>query len=158
MFKKGQKVIYPKHGAGKIIEIYKELISGQKLKYYKIQFTNSQIKVSIPAQKALELGLRSPLAKENMEKVLEKLNKQYRVDKSILVNLDSISREKLNSGKFEDALYLVNLLQSLARQKEEENKNFSYSYSDCLEIALDFLKSEIALVLGKTALRKYNLQ
>jgi hypothetical protein len=63
----------------------------------------------------------------------------------------------MNTGKIEDAINLVNLLKSLAKQKEEENKNFSYSYSDRLEIAVDFIKSEILLVLGKNALKKYML-
>jgi len=158
MFKKGQKVIYPKHGAGKIIAVQEETISGEKKKYYKIQFLNSQVSVSVPQDHALDLGLRYPLTKTNIKKVLKKLNTQYKINKNTLVNLDTLSRDKLNSGKLEEVIDLVNLLHSLAKQKEEENKNFSYSYSDRLEIAMDFIKSEVALVLGQSALKKYGLK
>lgn len=158
MFKKGQKVIYPKHGAGKIIAIQEEIISGIKKKYYKIRFLNSQVTVSVPQDNAKELGLRSPLTKASIRKALKKLDTIHKINKNTLVNLDNLSRDKLNSGRLDEVIDLVNLLQSLAKQKEEENKNFSYSYSDRLEIAMDFIKSEVALVLGQSALKKYGLK
>ncbi|MBN2016327.1 hypothetical protein JW766_05875 [Candidatus Dojkabacteria bacterium] len=158
MFKKGEKVIYPKHGAGKIIGIIEQDIGGKKLKYYKISFLNSSIDVSIPIEKAEELGLRRPLTKRVLTDALKKLNKRTHINKKTLITLDIVSKEKLGSGKLEDVIDLVNLLRSLAKQKEEENKNFSYSYSDRLEIAIEFIKSEIEQVLGKSALKKYHLE
>jgi CarD family transcriptional regulator len=158
MFRKGEKVIYPRHGAGKIIEVQEHEVEGKKQRYYKIQFINSSVTVSIPANKAKELGLRSPLSKTELKKVLKDLNKIVKINRKTLTTLDNISREKLGSGKMEDVVDLVNLLKSLAKQKEEENKNFSYSYSDRLEIAEEFIKSEIELVLGKNALKKYGFE
>jgi CarD family transcriptional regulator len=155
MFKKGEKVIYPKHGAGKIIDIFNENINKEKVKYLKIQFFNSQVTVSIPIPKAEEMGLRYPLSRNALKKALKSLNKKQKINKKTLITLDFISKEKMNTGKIEDAINLVNLLKSLAKQKEEENKNFSYSYSDRLEIAVDFIKSEVLLVLGKNTLKKY---
>ncbi len=155
MFKKGDNVIYPKHGAGKIISITNEKIGGKSEKYYRIKFLESLIYISIPIDKAKELGLRYPLSKTGLKKSLKNLNKIVKIDKKILVTLDNVSREKLGSGKTNDVIELVNILKSLAKQKEEKNKNFSYSYSDRLEIATDFIKSEIVLVLGKKALKEY---
>ena len=157
-FKKGENVIYPKHGAGIINKEYTEIISDKKLKYYKIVFTNSAVSVSVPTDSAQELGLRYPLSRRNLKKALKNLFKQVNINKKTLISLDTVSREKLGSGKLEDTIHLVNLLKSLAKQKEEENKNFSYSYSDRLEIALEFIKSEVELVLGKKAAEKYNLE
>lgn len=157
MFKKGEKVIYPKHGAGKISAITEEKIDGIKKKYYKIQFFNSPVTVSIPVNKTKQLGLRSPLTKRALTDALRNLNKIVKIDKKALVTLDAVSKEKLGSGRMEDVIDLVNLLRSLAKEKEEKNKNFSYSYSDRLEIALEFIKSEVTLVLGKNAQKKYQL-
>lgn len=157
MYRKGEKVVYPKHGAGKIADIYKEKISDEKEKYYKIKFFESPIDIAIPVEKAEELGLRSPLSRSALQRELKRLNRKLRITKKTLVNLDPVSKIKLNSGKMDDAIDLVNLLKSLAKQKEEENKNFSYSYSDRLEIAMDFIKSEVQLVLGEKALKRYNL-
>ncbi|MBU0976648.1 MAG: CarD family transcriptional regulator [Patescibacteria group bacterium] len=157
MFKRGEKVVYPRHGAGKVEQITTESIGDNKAKYYKIKFFNSPVTVSVPIDKASELGLRLPLSKTNIRKTLKTLNTRVRINKKTLVSLDNISREKLNSGKLEDAIDLMNLLRSLAKQKEEENKNFSYSYSDRLEVASEFIKSEIAIVLGKNVLKRYEV-
>lgn len=46
MFKKGEKVIYPKHGVGKIVDIYKEAVNSKLEEYYRIQFFNSHTTVS----------------------------------------------------------------------------------------------------------------
>lgn len=157
MFKRGEKVIYPKHGAGKILGVKEETVADKKQKYYKIKFFNSPITISIPVKKAEELGLRYPLTKKALTDALKNLNTQTRINKRTLVTLDAVSKEKLGSGKLEDVIDLVNLLKSLAKQKEEENKNFSYSYSDRLEIASEFIKSEVEQVLGKNALKKYSI-
>jgi len=154
-FKKGSKVIYPRHGAGKICAVYKEIINGEEKEYYKIQFIKSNTTVAVPAQTAQELGMREPLNSKELAKVLKELNKQVKIDRKTLMTLDAISKTNLSTGKIEDMIYLVNLLKSLAKQKEEENKNFSYSYSDRLEIAEDFILSEVEIVLGKNEVKKY---
>lgn len=156
MFKKGEKVVYPKHGAGKIVDTYQESLRGEQ-KYYRIKFFNSPATVSIPVDKADELGLRTPLSKNKLREALRKLGRKVKITRNTLVTLDAITKKKLNSGKVEDVIDLVNLLKSLAKKKEEENKNFSYSYSDRLEVALEFIKSEVAMVLGENATRRYPL-
>ncbi len=157
MFKKRKKVIYPRHGAGQIIDEYKEEIDDGQEKYYKIKFFNSPVTISVPVKKAEEMGLRLPLSKYKLRKELKKLGKKVKIDDSIMKNLDDISKEKLLSGKLEDGIELINLFNSLAKKKEKENKNFSYSASQRLETAVNFLKSEIELVLGKNAVSRYNL-
>lgn len=157
MFRKGEKVIYPKLGAGKIVDKYKEKLDDESKMYYKIQLFDSLVTVSLPIDEAENLGLRTPMSKSGLRNVLKRLNTYVTVAEDTLKNLDEISREKLKSGKAEDAVALVNLLKSLARKKEKENKNFSYSSSQRLETALNFIKSETLLVLGKNAVARYSL-
>ncbi len=155
MIRKGSKVVYPKHGAGKVVDIYKETVNGKEKEYLKIKFFNSPTTVSIPKSRAKEMGLREPLSKTNIRKTLKLLGKKIPIKKRTLKNLDGMAKDLLNSGKLEDAIDLINTLKSLARHKEKENKNFSYSYLDRLEIAGDFVKSEIDIVLGKKAAERY---
>jgi CarD family transcriptional regulator len=157
MFKKGNKIVYPKHGTGKIIDILMQKIGKEEQKYYKITFFNSPVIVFVPVGTAEELGLRYPLSKTELKKAMKRLNDKIAIDRKTLITLDAITKKKLTSGRIEDVIELVNILKSLAKQKEEENKNFSYSYSDRLEIALDFIKSEISLVLGENALKRYEI-
>lgn len=157
MFNKNTKVVYPRHGAGRIVDKYEIEIEGKEKKYLKIEFYNSSITISIPMENAKELGLRKPLTKGALRKELKKLGNTVSITDSTLKNLDKIAKEKFISGKVEDTISIVNTLQSLARQKERESKNFSYTASERLEAALEFLKSETELVLGKKALNHYNL-
>lgn len=157
MFKKSETVMYPRHGAGKIIALYNFIIDGNEKKYLKIKFTESPVTVSIPESSAVELGLRKPLSREDLKKKLMKLGDIIEIDSEALKTLDEIAHELLLTGKTEDAIQLVNMLRSLARKKEKENKNFSYSKSERLEVAVEFLRSEIQLVLGRRAVVKYQL-
>lgn len=157
MFKKRQKVVYPRHGAGKIVDIYNQEIAGEKRKYYRIEFIDSTVSVSIPIETAEEMGLRNPVSRTRLQNELKNLNKRVKITRDTLTTLDFAAQEKLKSGKIEEAISLVNTLRSLAKQKEKENKNFSYSASQRLEIALNFIKSEVELVLGKSAIKRYDL-
>ncbi|MFX1537551.1 MAG: hypothetical protein ACFFDI_25390 [Promethearchaeota archaeon] len=78
-----------------------------------------------------------------------------KITENVIKNLDEISKEHLLSGDFEDAIYLYNLLTSLARKKAKENKNFSYSATQTNETVLNFIYSEVELVLGAKAVQRY---
>jgi CarD family transcriptional regulator len=156
MFKKGSKIIYPRHGAGKITNKKKIKINGETEDYYILAFLDSPVIVSIPQKKAEELGLRKPLTPHKIKKILKKLGNTIEITEELLKNLDNISKDLLLSGNFEDAVYLFNLLTSLARKKERDNKNFSYSASEILENTKEFLLSEIKNVLGEKAFPRYS--
>ncbi len=157
MFRKRQKVVYPRHGAGKIIDKYTVESDGKKQEYYKVKFYDSPITISIPQKKAEELGLREPCSKTKIKRELRKLGNKVKVTKSLMKKLDETAKEKLLSGKFSDAIKLVNILKSIAEKKEKENKNFSYTASQRLENVLNFIKSETEMVLGKRETEKYEL-
>lgn len=155
MFKKREKVVYPRLGAGKIVDVYEQEVTGEKKEYYKIEFFDSNVNVSVPVDSAEEMGLRKPLSKKEMKNVLKDVGKTVKITRNTLTTLDEVSKNNLRTGLLEDAIHLINLLTSLARQKEKENKNFSYSASQRLETAANFILSEIELVLGKRAAEKY---
>jgi CarD family transcriptional regulator len=155
MFRKREKVVYPRHGAGKIIDKYETKVGDEKNDYYKVEFFNSKVDISIPVDKAKELGLREPNSKYKIKKILKKLGKKVTITNKLIKALDIIAKEKLMSGKLEDTVELINMLNSLANKKEKENKNFSYSASQRLEMAREFLLSEVELVLGKKAAERF---
>ena len=157
IFKKKENIVYPRHGAGKVIDICTQIVAGAKQKYYRLTFLNSSVTISVPVSNASKLGLRHPRSKTNVKKILSTLGNRRRISSNTLKQLDTITKENLDSGGLEDAVILVNILKSLAKQKEEENKNFSYSYSTRLEVSMDFIRSEALLVLGKRAIEKYGL-
>jgi CarD family transcriptional regulator len=157
MFKKGAIVVYPRYGVGKVIKKYSVKVGEKKQKYYKIKFEDSKVEVSVPMDKAEELGMRDPLSKKDLKAELDKLGDKVKITKKLLKSIDGKVKECLLSGKFEEVVHAVNMLTSLATKKEEEDKNFSYSHSENLEIARNFLKSEVEWTLGKNVVKKHKL-
>lgn len=145
MFKKGDDIIYPVYGAGKIIDIYQEEIDGEASQYYKIELAESKMSVSLPVDRATELGLRYPLSKAEFEKMLAKLEGEFEVDKEIFSNLDAFGKEKLNTGKVSDVIDLIHALKG----KKAERDRLSFNENKRLETAMNFLKSEAELVFGE---------
>ena len=88
MFKVGDKVVYPMHGAGKIQAIEERAIGDEIQSYYIIKMPG-EVKVMVPTAKAEANGLRYIIDKETAGKVInvlqedctemsDKWNKRYR--------------------------------------------------------------------------------
>ncbi len=94
MFQKGDKVVYPHHGAGIIEAIKEKRVFSEKKKYYVLKFTEGQLMISVPIDNCDELGLRSIINKRQASKVLKVLS-----DKSKEESIDCTERFKINSEK-----------------------------------------------------------
>ena len=88
MFKVGDKVVYPLHGAGKIESIEEKSIMNERQSYYIIKMPG-EVKVMVPTAKAEEIGVRYVIDEETAGKVINVLehdstemsmnwNKRYR--------------------------------------------------------------------------------
>ena len=58
MFKVGDKIVYPMHGAGVIETIEERAILDEKQSYYIIKMPG-EVKVMVPTAKAEEIGVRN---------------------------------------------------------------------------------------------------
>ena len=56
-FEKGDHVVYPSYGPGKILAIKKEIIAGKRIKVLVIQI-NERVILRVPEEKIKDLGLR----------------------------------------------------------------------------------------------------
>lgn len=157
MYKKGETIIYPLYGISKIKRIYKEKVEGIDKEYYEIAFDNG-LYVSVPTDQAKKLGMRHPLSKKDLTKVLKDLNKKIKIEEETMSNLADISKEKLATGATEDAVLLIRMLHSVAKIKKEKNHTLSLTERSNLISALDFIKSEIVSVFGEKGLQNFNLR
>jgi len=71
MFQIGDKVSYPMHGAGIIEAIEEKLILDVARKYYCLRFADGVMKVLIPVETAMNIGLRSIIGPAHAQQVLE---------------------------------------------------------------------------------------
>ncbi|MDO8885998.1 CarD family transcriptional regulator [Candidatus Oleimmundimicrobium sp.] len=82
MHKKGEKVFYPYHGIGIIEDVTTKKFNDEKKKYYVLLFSDENMKIMVPFEKADELGLRSVLSKKEIKEVLNVLKEKASKPKS----------------------------------------------------------------------------
>jgi len=140
LFKIGDKVVYPMHGAGVIEAIEEKEVLGERRKYYILRLPVGDMKVMIPTSNGKEIGLRAVVDWEGVQKVFHILrgqssamspnwNRRYRA------NLD-----KIKSGSiYEVAEVVRNLV------KRDREKGLSSGERKMLENARQILLSELVL-------------
>ncbi len=73
-YKVGDKVVYPHHGAGKIVKKDKKDVLGQQREYLTIQILYNEMTVEVPSDSADRAGLRKVIAEETVDEVISVLN------------------------------------------------------------------------------------
>ncbi len=140
MFKIGDKVVYPMHGAGVIEAIEEKEILGERQQYYVLRLPIGNMKVMVPTASGENIGLRQVISHDEVQKVIRILkgvstqmpgnwNRRYRA------NL-----EKIKSGNIYEVAEVV---RNLARRERE--KGLSSGEKRMLESARQILISELVL-------------
>ena len=73
MYKVGDKVVYPHHGAGTVVKREKREILGEKREYLTIKILHNDMTVNVPAENAERVGLRKVIDEEAVKKVVKYL-------------------------------------------------------------------------------------
>ena len=73
MYKVGDKVVYPHHGAGTVVKREAREVLGQKREYLTIQILHNDMTVNVPAENAEKVGLRKVIDEVMVVKVLKAL-------------------------------------------------------------------------------------
>jgi CarD family transcriptional regulator len=71
LYKVGDKVVYPHHGAGSIVKKEKREVLGEKREYLTIKILHNDMTVNVPCENAEAVGLRKVIG-EDMVKVVVK--------------------------------------------------------------------------------------
>jgi len=70
LYEVGDKVVYPHHGAGKILKKEIKEVLGQKREYLTIQILYNDMTVMVPTENADKAGLRKVIGEEIVEEVI----------------------------------------------------------------------------------------
>jgi len=73
LYKVGDKVVYPHHGAGTVVKREKREVLGEKREYLTIKILHNDMTVNVPADNAERVGLRKVIDEEAVKKVLKYL-------------------------------------------------------------------------------------
>jgi CarD family transcriptional regulator len=152
VFRIGDRVVYPMHGAGVIEAIEEREILGHRKRYYIMRLPIGDMKVMIPVDGVEGSGLRQVVSPEDLHRVFEVLagertamsanwNRRYRAN-----------AEKLRSGNiFEVAEVVRNLT------LREREKGLSTGERRMLENARQILVSEVVLASNMAESEAYTL-
>ena len=73
MYKVGDKVVYPHHGAGTVVKKESREVLGEKREYLTIKILHNDMTVTIPLDSAERVGLRKVIEEETVDQVIEVL-------------------------------------------------------------------------------------
>src|ERR671922_360878 len=73
LYKVGDKVVYPHHGAGTVVKKEKRKVLGEEREYLTIQILHNDMTVNVPAENAERVGLRKVIDGKTVEQVLKAL-------------------------------------------------------------------------------------
>ncbi len=142
MFKIGDQVVHPLHGAG-IVEAI-ETRGDKKEKYYVLRLFSGSLKVLVPAGRAGQIGVRQVIDKREIAGVFSVLGEEDRP--ASLSNWNHRYRANLQKIRTGNIFAVAEVVRSLMRQ--ELRKGLSSGEKRMLDSAMQILISEIATVGG----------
>ena len=116
MFKVGDKIVYPMHGAGVIETIEERSILDEKQSYYIIKMPG-EVKVMVPTSKAEEIGVRNIIDKGSADKVIGILEQdETEMDK----NWNKRYRDNMDKMKSGDIYEIADVVRNLSFKQKEK--------------------------------------
>ncbi len=138
-FAKGDLVVYPNHGAGRIVEIEEKTILGEVRRYYVVYLPDTELTVSIPADG--DVDLRVCADEESVAEALALLENGATVMPSTWNHRLKYNQEKIKSG---DILEVAEVVRNLSAYAAENG--LSTGERSMLMKARQILASEVAFV------------
>ncbi|MCW5747955.1 MAG: CarD family transcriptional regulator, partial [Alphaproteobacteria bacterium] len=83
VFDKGDFVVYPTHGVGRVVDIEARQIAGHKLDLFVISFEQDRMTLRVPVAKAKISGLRKLSSRKIMDSALTTLKGRSRVSRAM---------------------------------------------------------------------------
>lgn len=145
MFKIGDKILYPMHGAGIIERIDQIEALGEMQDYYVLKLAVGNLDVMVPISSSEEVGIRLIVSEEFLKKVYDVLSGE---SSKMPKNWNRRYRENMDLLKTGDILNTAQVVRNLLRV--DRVKKLSTGEKKMLKNARQILESEIVLVEGKT--------
>lgn len=144
-FKKGDAVIYPQHGAGKVVGVEKRTVGDVEREYLVIELELQDLRVWVPADEAEQVGVREPTPPEELEDLFELLS-----DHDVRIPANFSRRMKNNQSRMNDGdvWQLAEVVRNLAIRRSK--KHLSPSEKTLYAHARSLLVAELALTMGRS--------
>jgi CarD family transcriptional regulator len=144
-FQVDQKVVYPSQGVGVIKSIIQKKFKDTKIPYYIIYIEVTDMTIMVPVDKAIELGIRSTVSRDEAMKALELISEDYEPIPSDWKMRYQMNLDLLKKGSIRDIAVIVRSLYHRSKVKELpilERKLY--------DSALKLLEDEVSISLRKS--------
>ena len=141
-YKVGDKVVYPHHGAGKVLKKERKEILGERREYLTIKILHNDMTVMVPSDSAGRAGLRRVIGEEEVERVLTVLRGDMSVMPKNWNRRFKHNRDKMKTG---DVYELAEVVRNLGIRDFE--KGLSTGEKQMFTRAKKILASELMYAL-----------
>ena len=145
-FEIGDNVVYPHHGAGKVIRKEQKEILGERREYLTIKILHNDMTVMVPTENAALAGLRRVIDEETVQKVLAVLQDECSEMPKNWNRRFKYNRDKIKTG---DIYELAEVVRNLAIR--EAQKGLSTGEKQMFTRAKKILASELMYALEMDA-------
>src|ERR1044072_7299562 len=143
VFKVGETVVYPHHGAALIEAIETRTIKGQAREYLVLKVAQGDLTVKVPAENAEIVGVRNVVGQEGLDRGFEVLRAPHTEEPTNWSRRYKANLEKLASG---DVNKVAEVVRDLWRR--DKDRGLSAGEKRMLSKARQILVSELALAEG----------
>ena len=140
MFKIGDKVVHPYHGAGMVIDIEEKKLLKERGRYYIIDLVASDGIVMVPTNNVQRIGLRRASGRRAISRAMNTLASTPDTLSSDHRERQARAQERLNTG---DLIEVTEVVRNLAWRNSEAG--LTMADNKLYQRAQTFLASELAL-------------
>ncbi|HEY1524475.1 MAG TPA: CarD family transcriptional regulator [Solirubrobacteraceae bacterium] len=138
----GDSVVYPHHGAGKVIRKEKKDVLGERREYLTVKILHNHMTVMVPTENAALAGLRRVIDEETVKKVQAVLSDECSEMPKNWNRRFKHNRDKIKTG---DIYELAEVVRNLATRESE--KGLSTGEKQMFTRAKRILSSELTYAL-----------
>lgn len=139
-FEVGETVVYPHHGAAKIVEVKQRTVRGEEKTYLKLNVAQGDLTIEVPAENVDLVGVRDVIGREGLDRVFEVLRTPFVEEPTNWSRRYKANLEKLASG---DVIKVSEVVRDLWRR--DQDRGLSAGEKRMLAKARQILISELAL-------------
>ncbi len=143
-FELGDHVVYPHHGAGKVLKKEEMEILGERREYLTIKILHNDMTVRVPTENAALAGLRRVIDEETVKKVLDVLRDDVSEMPKNWNRRFKHNRDKIKTG---DIYELAEVVRNLSLRESE--KGLSTGEKQMFTRTKKILASELMYALDK---------
>ena len=144
-FQVDQKVVYPSQGVGVVKSIVQKKFNNAKIPYYIIYIEASDMTIMVPVDKALELGIRSTVSKDEAMKALDLIGEDFEPIPTDWKMRYQMNLDLLKKGSIRDIASIVRSLYHRSKVKE-----LPILEKKLYDSAQKLLEQELSISLKKT--------